>query len=159
MDLFSQVMQGLDDHKPLLHALETTEAVRALVTEYNAYSQTLFVPLPEVTGFTTGKDFKSAMRKLDADVQLTLLKKYSDVLHGRHIPPVESPEKVADRKLRHFLIKAAVFFAGAGFFLIAGAVIAFAYKAGAIAKDGAVTTTITAPAVEIAKLIFNTGDK
>lgn len=157
MDLLNQVLQGVDDNRPLLQRMETSEALRVLVDEYNKFAQTLFEVPSAVTGLTEGRHFKAALRKLDPDAQLTLLKKYSDVLHGRHTQALEN-EKAEERKHRHWVVKATLIFVGCGILLIAGAMVAFAYKSGAL-PDSAVVSTIIKPALEILKLIFSVGVK
>lgn len=158
MDLLDRVLQGVPDHRPLLERMGNSEAICALVDEYNLHSRTLFHVPEMVTGLTIGADFKEALRQLDPDDQLRLLYKYSDVLHGRHKLPKETVEKVEERRLRHFVVRSVTIVGSAGVFLIAGAMVAFAYKSGALA-DGAIVSSIIGPAMEILKLIFQIGVK
>jgi hypothetical protein len=155
MALQYRILKGIDDVKPVMSHSSAHTPLNNLIASY----MKLAVHddnLPNITQLTTGADFKAAISLLDAEILIDLLKAFVDeqrtVLHGWH--PKESAEKVADRNLKHWLIKFGAF----AFYTTFGGLIFAVYRSGAM-DNGDVVKAIFSRAVDVAKLIFSISTK
>lgn len=158
MALHERILKGVKDDSLVLAKAETRGPLHELIDAYMVYA-IHDDQLPNITVATTGRELKDALELLEPDIELELLKKYSDaqtaILYP-HLKPaaaVETAEVVAKRNLRHWLIKwisivMLIFFLGG-----IGAVTTIGYRTGHI--DNKLITVFVSFAGDIAKLIFS----
>lgn len=155
MTLQRRILKGIDDQRPVLDHSEKRGPLNELIDAY-MFHAIHNDALPNVTVATTGAQLKDALELLEPEIELELLKKYSDGQRAILYPHLklanmhESPEKVEERRLRHWLIKT-------GFILVnlfIGGVFFAAYRSGDL-PDSKVVGPIMSMVTEVAKLIFS----
>lgn len=157
MSLQRRILKGIDDQRPVLSHSEKRGPLNELIDQYMIHAIHNDV-LPNITNLTTGLELKEALELLDAELELELIKRYSDSQRAVLYPHLklatsipESPDKVAERGLKHFLIKATVMTA----YLFIGGVLFAAYRSGGLG-DSKVIGPIMSTVSDVAKLIFST---
>ena len=153
-----KILKGIPDTRKLQEYEPNTPA-RILIEKYQHRCEH-DATLPVISDQSTGLQFKQAMAELDPAEKVTLLFEYlvatSAASPLAHLV-VNSEERVQARenlKLKHWLIKATVWFLGPVVFLVVGAAIAIAVRTG-VAADNPAFNSIISTAMEILKLIFS----
>ncbi len=156
MSLQRKILKGIDDHRPVLSHSDQRGPLNELIEQYMLHAIHNDA-LPNITNLTTGLELKSALELLDPELELELVKRYSDAQRAVLYPHLtlaaavpEAPEKAEGRKLRHFLIKSAV----VSSYLFIGGVLFAAYRGGGLG-DSKVIGPIMSLASDAAKLIFS----
>jgi len=159
MALLEAVLFRINDTERVVERMEKSSALRELVEGYQHYTFD-DATLVNVSSIMTGAEFKEALRRLKPEIQVTLLKKYCDTLHGVAVPaPVVVPAvttepeaQIEERRNRHWMIKLC------GILLSSILLIMVATFASVVAKgvgaDSSVFTSAMTNIVEIAKLVF-----
>ena len=157
MSLQRKILKGINDQRPVLTHSDKRGPLNELIDQYMLHAIHNDA-LPNINNLTTGQELKEALELLEPEVELELIKNYSDsqrAIFFPHLKPVssvpEAPEKVDERKLKHFLIKA-------GFIcmnLFVGGVLFAAYRAGGL-PDSKVIGPIMSMVSDVAKVIFST---
>lgn len=157
MSLNERILKDIRDDSLVLSKAESRGPLNELVDAYMIHALNND-NLPNITVATTGRELKDALELLEPDIELELLKNYSDAQTEILYPhlkkaSVESAEAVAKRNLNHSLIKMS--FMTLLFVLIAGvgAVGAIAFKSGNL-PDAKLVTVFMTFASDMAKLIF-----
>ena len=156
MSLQRKILKGIDDQRPVLSHSDQRGPLNELIEQYMLHAIHNDA-LPNITNLTTGLELKQALELLDAELELELVKKYSDAQRAVLFPHLklasslpEEPEKADKRKLRHFLIKTAVI---SGYLFVGGVMFA-AWRSGALG-DSKIIGPIMSLASDTAKLIFS----
>jgi hypothetical protein len=151
--LSQQILKGIEDDQPVIPLVCLRSPLSDLLDGYRKEPEAAAYP---IGAETTGAEFKAALDRLNPEVLVTLLSKYSIATKSLLTPTVyaEDPEKTENRRLRHWLVKfGAITFTSIAF-IVVGASMAIAYKAGVV--DNALVQTAMAAATEIFKLVFTT---
>lgn len=150
MSFAADILRGLADSKELGEHIDDY-ALQALLDAYNhrAHHDDSLVPL----GYHhTGKDLKNALAQLPGEDQLVMLYPYAQAVF-QLLPYVEDQRSIDERRLRHWLVKAAFMVLAPIPCLIAGAMVVIAVREG-IMPDGALSSSLMSTATEMLKLIF-----
>jgi hypothetical protein len=150
MALMETVLQRVDDRERVTERMEKSVALRELVEGYQQYTRD-DANLANITTLTTGLELKEALRRLTPEAQLTLLKKYSDTIHG--VVTVEPADQVEERRNRHWLFKLFGLVASSILLIMVASFVSIVVN-GHGAGDASVFTSVMSTTLEIAKLIF-----
>lgn len=158
MSLCERILSGVRDDSLVLSKAESRGPLHELIDAYMLYAIHNDL-LPNITVATTGRELKDALELLEPDIELELLRKYSDAQTAILYPHLkkateESAEVVASRNLRHTLIKMVTITALILVITGVGAVSAVAYRNGKL-PDNKVITVFMQFATDVAKLIFS----
>jgi len=150
MSLMEDILHRVDDRERVIERMERSPALKQLVEDYQKYTRD-DATLHNITMFTTGADLKMAIRRLEPDTQLTLLKKYSDTIRG--VVHGEPLGQVEERRTRHWLIKLFGVVASSILLIMVTAVVSAMFRTNTTANTS-VTTSIFSTIGEIVKLIL-----
>lgn len=161
MSLQRRILRTIDDAKPVLSHSDQNQPLKDLIASYMVHA-VHNDQLPNITNLTTGLELKEALELLEPDVELDLLKQYSDGRRAAlypHLKPVssfgESQAAIDERRQRHWMARFFMMTGTVLVLMIAGGVITLGYKAGAM-PDSKVFSSIMTTVSDIAKLIFST---
>jgi len=152
MSLVRAILRGIADDRPIDRHISIASPLRDLIEQYNKVAIT-DDNLPPITALSKGSELKEAIDKMDPEIQVKLLHKYSQSTKTLNEPTTyaEEPSKVEERKFKIWVAKIALLFVSILMLVVIGAIIAISVKSGTIANEGLISTIMTA-ATEIIKV-------
>lgn len=158
MALLEAVLARVADHERVTERMEKSTALRDLVDGYHNYARD-DATLVNITTLTTGAELKEALRQLKPEAQLTLLKKYSDTVHGV-VPPAppaatvsaEHIEQAEERKNRNWFMRLCMLVISSIVMLVSATFVSIVVKNHG--GDAGVFASTLTNIIEIAKLVF-----
>ena len=150
MGLVKEVLSGVSDVRLLADHHPGTSPLQTLIKTYrekSAHNDNA----PNLTATSTGLDLKEGIEKLPVEDQVGML--YIYLTDSKRIVPVETPEQLEDRKLRHWVIKAIIWVISFMGVMLFGAITAIAVRTGVLPSNEVVGTFLEL-AGEIVHLIF-----
>ena len=152
--MLETVLRGIPDDRILSERRGKPSPIEDLIRSYNQHAKKADADLPLLGNTATGRDLKDAIMQLDVSTQLALLAKFNQDSKSIDNPwDYETAAQRDERRLRHWIIKAAV---GAGLFMIVsftGAGLVLGFQSGAL--TGPVFKYFIDTAVSILKIVFS----
>lgn len=150
----SKILKGVADSR-ILESYAEDSPVRVLVQKYLTRAEH-DATLPAITLASTAGEFKKALSQLPPAEKVTLLYEYLVATSASNpiAAVLASSEAREERKMRHWLIKAAIWLFGPMILLVVGATIAIGVRSG-VMSDNPAFSSIVGTAMEILKLIFS----
>lgn len=149
----SKILKGMPDSR-LLETYAADSPARVLMDKYVAHAQH-DATLTVITLQSTCGELKKALSQLPPAEKITLLYEYlvSTSINSPIASVMLSSEAREQRKMKYWLVKAAVWMFGPIVFLVVGAAIAIGVHTG-VMTDNPAFNSIISTAMEILKLIF-----
>lgn len=159
MALAAAILKGISDKRQIVGHLAKPSPFKDLIEQYNAIALK-DDDLPLMNERSTGAELKAAIGRVEPELQVTLLYKYSVATKTLDNPTLynQDPVKLEERKLRIYLAKLMTTVFAVGFCLIVGAMVAISVKSGDLPNEG-VVKSLMSTAGEIIKVILGSSGK